>query len=46
MIIFNLIPKIISLFSTLLSMISNFLTLIAQLFAKYIKGCITQGENL
>ena len=44
MIIFNLIPKIISLFSTLLSMISNFLTLIAQLFARYIKGCIPQGE--
>jgi len=44
MIIFNLIPKIISLFSTLLQMIADFLALIAQLFADYIKGCIPAGD--
>lgn len=44
MIIFNIIPKILALFSTLAEMINNFLTLIAKLFADYIKGCIPEGE--
>jgi len=44
MVIFNLIPKIIKIFSTLIDMIVSFLALIAQLFAEYIKGCIPNGE--
>jgi len=44
MIIFNILPKILALFSTLLEMIVGFLDLIARLFADYIKGCIPAGE--
>jgi len=44
MVIFNLIPKIIQIFQTLIDMIVNFLTLIANLFAEYIEGCTNSGE--
>jgi len=44
MIIFNLIPKIIKIFSTLIDMIVGFLALIAKIFAEYIQGCIPEGE--
>ena len=44
MIIFNLIPKIIKIFSTLITMIVGFLALINKLFEEYIGGCINKGE--
>tara|TARA_R110002012_G_scaffold56275_2_gene144128 strand:- start:367 stop:672 length:306 start_codon:yes stop_codon:yes gene_type:complete len=44
MIIFNLIPKIIKIFSTLITMIVGFLALIAKIFAEYIEGCTNRGE--
>tara|TARA_R110000744_G_scaffold30103_1_gene71395 strand:+ start:2969 stop:4000 length:1032 start_codon:yes stop_codon:yes gene_type:complete len=44
MIIFNLIPKIIKLFQTLINMIIGYLALIERLFSQYIQGCIPQGD--
>ena len=44
MVLFNLIPKIILLLTTLLTMITGFMDLIAKLFADYIKRCIPEGD--
>jgi uncharacterized protein (UPF0305 family) len=44
MIIFNLIPKILKIFTTLLDMIVGFLALINKLFKEYIEGCTNRGE--
>ena len=46
MTLFNLIPKIIAVLNSLLDMITGFIDLIAQLFAKYIKGCIPEGDMI
>jgi hypothetical protein len=44
MIIFDLIPKVISFFNNLLNVIENFLTLIATLWRQYIARCIPAGD--
>ena len=44
MVLFNLIPKIILLLTTLSTMITGFMDLIAKLFADYIKRCIPEGD--
>ena len=44
MIIFNLIPKIIELFQSLITIITGLLAKIAQLFSKYIQECIPEGD--
>ena len=46
MILFNLIPLIIGVVNTLLTMIIGFIELIAKLFADYIKGCIPEGDMI
>jgi len=46
MTLFNLIPLIIGILNMLLDMITGFIALIASLFAKYIKGCIPEGEMI
>jgi len=44
MIIFNLIPKIIELFQSLITIITGLLAKIARLFSKYIQDCIPEGD--
>jgi len=46
MTLFNLIPLIIGVLNTLLTMIIGFIDLIAKLFAEYIKGCIPEGDMI